>query len=461
MSIQKPKIGLLPLYLKLYDDILPEVRSEFSPFLDLIISEFRNKNVEVVTSDICTVAKEFENAVHLFEKIEVACIVTVHLAYSPSLESINALSKTKLPLLVLDSTPDACFDTMSKLMRNHGIHGVQDMCNMLKRHGKAFFIEAGHIETSDVIDHMVCHINGAQIAKKMKQTRVGRIGEAFSGMGDFMVEVSIAEQKIGIKTLSFQPEQIVDYLPCDNDNEVIAEMQNDTSKFDISRVDPIAHLLSVRTGIAIRRWIEKENLSAFSVNFQYITKAEKLPVMPFLEISKAMSRGIGYAGEGDVLTASLVGSLASVLGNVSFTEMFCPDWKNNVIFLSHMGEINLDLTEDRPVLIEKEWDFTDAQAPVYPSACFKKGEAVFVNLAPGANDTFTLIISPVKMVKEPNPKNMGDGIRGWMKPKMAIREFLKAYSEAGGTHHGAIVYGQVIDELKSFGEIMEWKVFEL
>jgi hypothetical protein len=35
------------------------------------------------------------------------------------------------------------------------------------------------------------------------------------------------------------------------------------------------------------------------------------PVMPFLEFSKAMERGIGYAGEGDALTAVLVGALAS------------------------------------------------------------------------------------------------------------------------------------------------------
>jgi len=34
-----------------------------------------------------------------------------------------------------------------------------------------------------------------------------------------------------------------------------------------------------------------------------------------------MSRGIGYAGEGDVLTAALTGALLSVYPDTSFTEV--------------------------------------------------------------------------------------------------------------------------------------------
>ena len=42
-----------------------------------------------------------------------------------------------------------------------------------------------------------------------------------------------------------------------------------------------------------------------------------------------MARGIGYAGEGDLFTASLVSSLLSVFPETSFSEMFCPDWAGN------------------------------------------------------------------------------------------------------------------------------------
>jgi L-arabinose isomerase len=458
MKTQNPKIGLLPLYLELYDITSPKIKSEFEPFIDSVCSQFKLKGVDVVLSDVCRISKEFGGAVRNFERTSVDCIVTLHLAYSPSLECIETLTKTKLPVIVLDTTPDECYNSMSLLMFNHGIHGVQDMCNMLKRYGKSYIIEAGHIKTSDVIDRVVCHVKGAQIAHIIRNSRVGRVGEAFAGMGDFAVETSVLSKNIGITICPATPEQVAGYLPDINDPEVSSEIKEDEKRFDLSRVSMNSHKISVQTGLALRKWIEKEKLTAFSVNFQSITKAGKLPVMPFLEISKAMSRGTGYAGEGDVLTASLVGAMAQVLGTVSFTEMFCPDWKNNVIFLSHMGEINIDVAEEKPALIEMAWSFTDAQPPVFPSACFKQGEALLVNLAPGPDDTFSLILSPVEMVNEADQKNFGDGIRGWMKPKITVPDFLEAYSEAGGTHHSALVYGDPIEELKSFGKIMNWNV---
>ena len=79
--------------------------------------------------------------------------------------------------------------------------------------------------------------------------------------------------------------------------------------------------------LAVRKWLEDENLDAFTVNFLNITKASGIPVVPFLEASKAMAEGKGYAGEGDVLTAALTGALMAVFPETTFTEMFCPDWK--------------------------------------------------------------------------------------------------------------------------------------
>lgn len=126
---------------------------------------------------------------------------------------------------------------------------------------------------------------------------------------------------------------------------------------------------------AARRWLEQENLTAFSVNFLAATRESGLPVVPFLEASKAMARGIGYAGEGDVLTAALVGALASICPQTTFTEMFCPDWAGESIFLSHMDEGNPELLAGRPQLLQKPFPWTDAGAPVVAAGRLRGGDA--------------------------------------------------------------------------------------
>ncbi len=46
----KTKIGLLPLYLKLYDDCVPEKRAAMEEFLQGIICEFRRREIAVAIS---------------------------------------------------------------------------------------------------------------------------------------------------------------------------------------------------------------------------------------------------------------------------------------------------------------------------------------------------------------------------------------------------------------------------
>ena len=150
-----PRIGLLPLYLALYDDTLPEARAHQEAFYTTIVDALTRRGVAVETAPVCRVHDEVARAVRQFEAAPVDAIVTLHLAYSPSLESAELLAGSPLPLIVLDTTPDWAFgadQSPDAIMYNHGIHGVQDLCNLLLRHGKAFQIEAGHWQHSDVLD---------------------------------------------------------------------------------------------------------------------------------------------------------------------------------------------------------------------------------------------------------------------------------------------------------------------
>ena len=95
------KIGLLPLYVKLYDDKLPELRIRLEKFYNEIAGMLEERGMTVVKSDFCRLSDEFSAVVKTYEEENVDAIVTLHMAYSPSLESIEALKGTVLPIVVL------------------------------------------------------------------------------------------------------------------------------------------------------------------------------------------------------------------------------------------------------------------------------------------------------------------------------------------------------------------------
>jgi len=186
------------------------------------------------------------------------------------------------------------------------------------------------------------------------------------------------------------------------------------------------------------------------MNFESFTADCGIPTVPFLEAGKLMARGIGYAGENDVLTAALVGALGSTFGETTFTEMFCPDWKGGSVFLSHMGEINVDLAAQKPLLVANPYPWAKITPPVIAACTLKPGPAVFVNIVPGPDDTFGLILASVEVLPEPAGSRYTKKIRAWIKPSCSLETFLQEYSRRGGTHHAALMMGDRTPDLEKF-----------
>ena len=159
--MQTLTIGLLPLYIELYDQSTPEMRPRIERFAESIATAFEQRGFRVVRVPICRLHKEFETAVRTIEDEKADCIVTLHLAYSPSLESDDVLAGTSLPIVVLDTTDTYEFCDPEDILYCHGIHGVMDMCNLLHRHNKPFTIAAGHWKKSDVLDRTAALIRSA------------------------------------------------------------------------------------------------------------------------------------------------------------------------------------------------------------------------------------------------------------------------------------------------------------
>jgi L-arabinose isomerase len=459
MLTAKPKVGLLPLYLKLYDDGAADRRPQMEAFCGQIAAELERRGLSVARAPVCRVAPEFDAAVRSFEEAGAEAIVTLHLAYSPSLESADALSRTKLPIVVCDTTPAWSFGSSQdpdEVMYNHGIHGVQDMCNLLIRRGKAFTIQVGHWQKSDVLDRVVRDVSAARMASRMRTMRVGIIGRPFKGMGDFAVTPGELRSRIGAEVRSLEPRKFARLLASVTEQEVQAEREIDAKRFDFGKVGPDAYMRSARTGIAVQKWVDREDLGAFTVNFLDVNRASGIPTVPFLQASKLMAAGVGYAGEGDTLTASLVASLAAVFPKTSFTEMFCPDWQGGTIYLSHMGEVNYSLVSGKPKLIEMQYKWSDAENPVFLAGRFRAGRVLFVNLAPVPSG-FRLVVAPAAMVEARGKDRMEKSVHGWFKPDLDVPEFLARYSRAGGTHHLAVCYDADLGIVEAFAHLMGWE----
>ena len=462
--MSKPKVGFISLFAGLYDSQDPTEKDKYLPFMHEIASAFEAQGVEPRMYPVCVHAEDVRKAVEDSEQNGACAIVVLFLAYHPSLVSADTLSKTRLPLIFIDTTMsyDFGFNTSPAMIGTcHGIHGLQDLCCVLRRLGKSYFIEAGHYIKSDVVARAADIAKVCQAAVCLKKSRIGIIGEPFENMGDFALPLEEIEGLLGVKTVRLGRDDAA--ILYDSINA--SELANQIKRLDVvfSRgegFDDKYMRLAAECTLTVKKWVERENLDGFTFNFLDFNYDLGLPAVPFTAASLMMSEGYGYAGEGDVLTAAFTAALMNIYPDSTFTEMFCPDWEGDTVFLSHMSEANCQILM-RPTQIKKSVPYVMAvNGGNMPgvSGAYKAGSAVLANLAPGKDGEFRLLLSPCEIIAPECGDAFGDCIRGWLKPEMSLEIFLKEYSIFGGTHHSCLCYGADPKILKIFGELNGWNV---
>jgi len=209
------------------------------------------------------------------------------------------------------------------------------------------------------------------------------------------------------------------------------------------------------TYLALKQIVERRKLGAYTMNFGAMPVAP-----PFYAVSKLMAEGIGYAGEGDVLTASFVGAILHLEPAATFTEMFCPDFRGNTIFMSHMGEISPAFAlQERPPLIEKDYAFGKGRpAVLLPTVA--PGPATLLNLAPVPEGRLRIIASFVEIPKYGRQPGL-DAPHFRIRPLGKIADFLATYSELGGTHHCAIARGDLRWAASELARMLDVDYFEV
>lgn len=424
---------LLPLFLALYDKVRPERRAGLLPFLQEVREFLTRRGVTLIDVGIITTPAEVRRAAAAAAGADL--IITLHLSYSPSLLVADTLQRLGRPILMLDTTKADRFDkrsTLTDVGENHGIHGVMDLASVLNGRGMSFEIVAGSLRAPGFAARTEEALRALQAASLFRRQRIGLTGRPFPGMGDFAVSFAELQRRFAVTVHPVSVAQIIAAgrrIPADR---IDAEVKADRRRFRTGAVDAAAHAAAVRDYLALAALIASRRLHGYTMNFQQVRHGL---ATPFYACSRLMSEGVGYAGEGDVLTALLGRPLNSLAGEAFFTEMFCPDWRGGTLFMAHMGEIDVRFARaaSRPLLAQKKALLND-RVSVYPLPTLAEREVTVVNLARDADRGFRCVVALADLVRFPAKVEFGMP-HFKMKPRLPLEQFLERYSLCGGGHH--------------------------
>ena len=463
----RPRVGLLALTLELYERMAPglregreewvrrEVLPALQPFADVSFekSACRRADIEAIVSG--------------FEADGVDALLVMLLTYAPSQIALPALKRTRLPILVWNtqqlfavgrdfSSPD--------MTANHGVHGTQDLCNVLLRSDVRFEYATSHLNDENALGEIADFLRAAAAARRLRHARIGLLGYPFPGMGDFALDTTHMAATLGCAAHRISVEEYIQRAanaPPDAVADLLADYRNTYAIAD--DLTPQDLETTARAELAMRGMAADYELDALTYQFLAFGDLERSPTVPFVAASRMMAEGIGFGGEGDLIAAAATAFFNRLNPPASFTEIFTIDFGGNSLFMSHMGEANAAMARtDRAVrLVARPQQITRTRGRQLALVIgFQPGPATLSALTLVSGGRWRLLASPAEILDFPPLESMATP-HFKLSPHGNVRDFLTAYAKAGGPHHNAVCFGDARRPLRLAASMLDIEYCEV
>lgn len=457
----RPKVGLLALTLELYETLLPDLRGSREGWLRRAVIPALQREADILFARAVFRREDIEAAVAEFEAARADALLVILVTYSPSQLALPALQRTRLPIVIWNTQELWAVDrtfTLANMVDNHGVHGTQDLANVLTRSGVRFHYVTSADKDAEGLVELGDFFAAAAAVNRLSSARIGSLGYPFPGMGDFAVDTTHMAATLGCAWTNLTVEDYVNRAAAAPGAEVarlVADYRQSYSVAPDLTEEDLA--LTARAELAVRGMIADHRLSALTYQFMAFGEDERTQTLPFVAASRLMAEGIGFGGEGDLIAAAATAFFNWLKPPASFSEIFTIDFEGDSLFLSHMGEANTAMARrDLKIpLVARPAPITRTRGrQLALVTSFEPGPATIAALTPGPQGKWRLIAAEAAL-EDYGPLPGFCVPHSKLKPFGGdVRQFLTAYATAGGPHHNAVFFGDARSRLRFAAELL-------
>ncbi len=456
----RPKVGLLALTLELYESLAPGLRTAREAWLRRALIPALERQADVLFEAAVFRREDIESTVARFETSGADAILVVLLTYSPSQLALPALQRTRLPLVIWNTQELQSVDqsfTMAHMVDNHGVHGTQDLANVLMRAGVRFDYVTSPVDDAAGLGELGDLLAAAAAVRRLRSARVGMLGYPFPGMGDFAVDTTHLVATLGCSWTNLTVEDYIERSAAADGADVARLVDEYRASYDVAEGVTGADLdATARAELAVRGLVRDHRLDALTYQFTAFGDDQRTSSLPFVAASRLMAEGIGFGGEGDLVAAAATTFFHWLKPPASFSEIFTIDFAGSSLLMSHMGEANVGMARrDRKVqLVARPTPITrtrDRQLALVVS--LEPGPATLAALTILPGGKWRIIAAPVTVLDYgPLPDFCVPHFK--IQPEREVRAFLTRYAKSGGPHHNAVCFGDARGRFRSAAEML-------
>jgi len=459
------RIGVLLPVADLYHRLWSDIDEALGHLAHHVADRLRSADLSVFCSHPVSVPPQVEAACGDLDGTGIDLLVVALAPYCPSGVLAPALVKSRLPVLLwpMQSLPrlePEHYDAEA-IKLNHGVHAVQDLANVLRKWDQPFGVIHGSHEQPDFLSRLQVWARAGRILRAMHNANPIQVGGHFEHMLDLQVGGEEFVRRMGVIPEVVSVSEFADLVAAVTQEQTAECIERYRRTFEVgANVGSLLLEKTARGEVALRGLLEHTESRACGLNFLELCNDERVGDGLHVAASTLMSEGLGYAGEGDWVTAMLVRGMQQGFGVASFSEIFSIGYDDNRLLLKHWGEGNFAMARAQPRLLASKFiDRCTAEFAIVDFE-FEPGPVTLVNLNSTADGRGQLVSISGGIDDDHLPKI--DGPRAVFRPDSNnVSDLLTAYAYAGGSHHLALVKGAPVDVLEKVSRLAGWSYLRL
>lgn len=388
----------------------------------------------------------------------IGVIMWMH-TFSPAKMWIRALQALKKPMLHLhtqfnEKLPYDSID-MDFMNLNQSAHGDREFGFICTRLGVKREVVAGYYKHERVVAQIRRFAQAAAAVDFGRGMRVAMLGNNMRDVAVTDGDRVESEIRFGWNVNYYGIGDIAEIAAAVTESEIDGKMAEYAEKYVMKTDDTAAVREQARYEVALEKFIERENISAFTDTFQDLHGLRQLPG---IAAQNLMARGIGFGPEGDYKTAALGAVLQKMAegrdGATGFMEDYTYDLTEGgeLELAAHMLEVSPVFAASKPEIQVHPLGIGGKEPPARLVFDGISGEGIAVSMIDMGN-RFRLVCAEITLVQQPKPMPKLPVARLMWKIKPDFATGAAAWIYAGGAHHAVVSTALTSEDIRLFAKM--------
>ena len=406
-------------------------------------------------ADVCTKANADDECIGV--------IMWMH-TFSPAKMWIRALGLLGKPMLHLhtqfnEKLPYDSID-MDFMNLNQSAHGDREFGFICTRMGIKREVAVGYYRSESVISQIKSFVRAAAAVDFGKTMRVAMFGNNMRDVAVTDCDRVESEIRFGWNINYYGIGDLCDIISQITEEETDEKMREYSEKYTMATDNIDAVRQQAKYEAALDKFIERENISAFTDTFQDLHGLDQLPG---IAVQNIMAKGIGFGPEGDCKTAALAAVMQKMAEGLEGATGFMEDYTYDLTegdekeLAAHMLEVSPVFAANRPEIQVHPLGIGGKSDPARLVFDGISGKGIAVSII-DMGDRFRLVCADINLISQPEPMPKLPVARLMWTLEPDFRTGAAAWIYAGGAHHAVVSTALTADDIRLYAKLTDTEV---